>query len=113
MSTEPLRKMRDEIEEIIDLCHDASIFELSPWKQTLDAYLAVPRCPGCGTTLEPDTWHTSPPEEGDIIKVFRDHYGYNVECLHPHCDHGFIADTEAEALAAFYGAITRNEEVKK
>ena len=91
MSTE-LRKLRDEIAEIVE--RDGYVIPTTltrRWLATLDAYLAVPRCPGCGSTSKPRLgfqWSAA------------QHFAECRSCAHSGPDR----DTEAEALAAFYEA---------
>jgi Zn ribbon nucleic-acid-binding protein len=98
MSTEPLRKMRDEMASLLDARGFGVTNYLLDWHARLTTYLAVPRCPSCGTTANPSScyWHGNAQ--------------YWVECRA--CEYrGPYKDTNAEALAAFYRATT--EAVKK
>lgn len=89
MSTnDPLRTMRDEMADYYIVRRDV----IEKWLATLDAHLALPRCPECGTA-----------EPAHVLRNYHfTGYLYYAECGSMHCDYSRGAETEAEALAKFY-----------
>lgn len=91
MNTDALRTMREEMESIVSLCERGTLAQIKRWGIIIDAYLATPRCPHCGTSVKPDLLlHAN--IHGDDA--------YTVECVA--CQHeGPKVDNEQDALKAF------------
>ncbi len=97
MNTDALRTMREEIEYMLRVMDEDGALEMCAdisfprrWLATLDAYLAVPRCPECGTLDAPNVrWNGRE---------------FTALCTNMRCQRYAEnnAQTEADALAAFY-----------
>lgn len=99
MNTDPLRTMRDEMAneykrlwKFAPNQNCAEFKRLARWLATLDAYLAVPRCPECWTL--------------DVPNVRWNGREFTALCTNMRCQRYAEnnAQTEADALAAFYEA---------
>lgn len=90
MNTDPLRTMRDEMAYRVEIWNRPNMETVDCWLATLDAYLAVPRCPECGTLDAPNVrWNGRE---------------FTALCTNMRCQRYAEnnTQTEADALAAFY-----------
>lgn len=92
MSTDALRTMREEMAYRVEIWNRPNMEMVDRWLATLDAYLAVKRCPECGALESPCTgtnWRGGDP------------YVYAM-CGSLHCERCTEGADEDAAVAAFY-----------